>query len=168
MDEVHFVNTRFDPDVIGFHAIAQEMAAAAGYTATLSVDAGLAQLLRLRVAQLNPCSYCLILHTAAARDAGLNPAKIAHLASWRESTMFAEDEVAALAYTEALTIFDLSAFAEHHERLARLFDEKSVAEIAAVVINMNVWTRLKLAQGAVPVLDDVAPNDVGWRDGDGY
>jgi len=39
MDEVHFVNTRFDPDVIGFHAIAKEMAAAVGYTATLSVDA---------------------------------------------------------------------------------------------------------------------------------
>lgn len=161
MDEVHFVNTRFDPDVIGFHAIAQEMAAAVGYTATLSVDSGLAQLLRLRVAQLNPCSYCLILHTAAAQDADLNPAKVAHLASWRESTMFAEDEVAALAYAEALTNFDQNAFAEHHERLARFFDEKAIAEIAAVVINMNVWTRLKLAQGAVPVLNNVAPNDQG-------
>jgi len=157
MDEVHFMNTRFDPDVTSFHAIAQEMAAAAGYTATLSVNSGLAQLLRLRVAQLNPCSYCLILHTAAARDAGLNPAKIAHLASWRESTMFADDEVAALAYTEALTTFDLNAFAECHERLARSFEEKAVAEIAAVVINMNVWTRLKLAQGAVPVLNELAP-----------
>lgn len=165
MDEVHFVNTRFDPDAIGFHAIAQEMAAAVGYTATLSVDAGLAQLLRLRVAQLNPCSYCLILHTTAARDAGLHPAKIAHLASWRESAMFAEDEGAALAYTEALTEFDFSAFAEQHERLARFFDEKSIAEIAAVVINMNVWTRLKLAQGAVPVLEEVTPKHIDQSEG---
>jgi len=161
MDDVYFTNTRFNPDVIGFHAIAREMATAVGYTATLSVDAGLAQLLRLRVAQLNPCSYCLILHTAAARDSGLNPAKIDHLASWRESTMFTEDEAAALAYTEALTVFDVAAFAEHHDRLARFFDEKSVAEIAAVVINMNVWTRLKLAQGAVPVLDEAAAQDAG-------
>jgi AhpD family alkylhydroperoxidase len=161
MDDVHFINTRFDPDVIGFHAIAREMAAAVGYTATLSVDAGLAQLLRLRVAQLNPCSYCLILHTAAAREAGLNSAKIAHLASWRESTMFGADEAAALAYTEALTAFDMTAFATQHEQLARFFDEKSVAEIAAVVINMNVWTRLKLAQGAVPMLDDPPPDHLG-------
>lgn len=165
MDDIHFVNTRFDPDVIEFHAIAQEMAAAVGYTATLSVDAGLAQLLRLRVAQLNPCSYCLILHTAAAQDAGLHPAKIAHLASWRESTLFSEDEGAALAYTEALTVFDGPAVAGHHELLARFFDEKSVAEIAAVVINMNVWTRLKLAQGAVPVLGEAPPNDLGRMDG---
>ncbi|WP_374953699.1 carboxymuconolactone decarboxylase family protein [Arthrobacter sp. Y81] len=117
--------------------------------------------LRLRVAPLSPCSYGLILHTAVARNMGLNAAKAAHLASWRESTMFAEGEGAALAYTEALTAFDVSAFAEHHERLARFFDEKFIAEFAAVVINMNVWTRLKLAQVAVPVLDTVAPNDVG-------
>ena len=166
MDEVYFTNTRFDPDVIGFHAIAREMATAVGYTATLSVDAGLAQLLRLRVAQLNPCSYCLILHTAATRDAGVNPAKIAHLASWRESTMFTQDEAAALDYTESLTIFDTTAFATHHERLTQFFDETAVAEIAAVVINMNVWTRLKLAQGAVPVLDQVAPKAEVGASGD--
>ena len=29
----------------------------------------------------------------------------------------------------------------------------AIAEIAAIVINMNLWTRLKLAQGAVPVED---------------
>ncbi len=28
---------------------------------------------------------------------------------------------------------------------------KEIAEIAAIVINMNVWTRLKLAQGETPV-----------------
>jgi AhpD family alkylhydroperoxidase len=137
--------------VIGFHSIAQDLAAAVGYTATLSVDRALAQLLRLRVAQLNPCSYCLILHTDAARDAGLAPAKIAHLPSWRESTMFSEQESAALGYTEALTLFDQAAFPARHDDLARFFDEIAVAEIAAVVINMNLWTRLKLAQGAVPI-----------------
>ena len=154
MTEVHFVNTRFDPDVIGFHAIAKEMAAAAGYTAHLSIDRSLAQLLRLRVAQLNPCSYCLILHTEVAHDIGVDSAKLAHLGSWRESTMFTEREGAALAYAEALTVFDLRDFAEDHEQLTRYFDEQAIAEIAAVVINMNVWTRLKLAQGAVPVVND--------------
>lgn len=91
------------------------------------------------------CSYFLILHTAVARDMGLNRARVPHLVSWRDSTMFAEDEGAALPCRQALTVFDLSIFAEHHERLARLY-EKSVAEIAAVVINLNDWTTLKLPQ----------------------
>lgn len=149
--DVEFVNTRFDPGSTRFHAIAKEMAAAVGYTATLSVEPGLAQMLRLRVAQLNPCSYCLILHNEAAHDAGIPPIKIAHLPSWRESTLFSEEECAALAYAEALTTFNQADFPARHDQLAKFFDQRAIGEIAAVVINMNVWTRLKLAQGAVPV-----------------
>jgi hypothetical protein len=37
--------------------------------------------------------------------------------------------------------------------LAEHFSQKQVAEIAATVINMNLWTRLKLAQGAIPVAE---------------
>jgi len=148
---VAFDNTRFDPDLIEFHGLAKQLAASVGYTADLTVDPQLAQLLRLRVAQMNPCSYCLILHTKAAADRGIAPEKVAHLASWRESTMFTDAERCALAYCEALTAYDLTAFPARHEQLARQFDAIAIAEIAAIVINMTLWTRLKLAQGQVPV-----------------
>ena len=149
---VTFKNTRFDPDLIEFHGIAKQMAKSVGYTAEMSVDGQLAQLLRLRVAQMNACSYCLILHTQAAHDQEIPSAKVAHLASWSESTMFSDVEQAALAYCEALTSYDLHGFPALHAGLAKHFDEKAIAEIAAIVINMNLWTRLKLAQGQVPVL----------------
>lgn len=148
---VAFKNTRFDPDVVEFHDIAKQMAKSVGYTADLSVDNQLAQLLRLRVAQLNPCSYCLILHTRAAHEQGIGEDKVAHLACWRESTMFTAAERCALAYCEALTTYDLAGFPMRHDEMNPHFDEKAVAEIAAIVINMNLWTRLKLAQGQVPV-----------------
>ena len=150
---VRFEDTRFDPDLSPLHAVAKEMAALFGYTATLSLAPRLAQLLRLRVAQLNPCSYCLILHTRVAHDIGVAPEVVANLASWRESALFTTAEGAALAYCEALTRFDDVRFPELHDSLRSHFDEAEVAEIAAVVINMNVWTRLKLAQGATPVPD---------------
>ncbi len=148
---VTFENTRFDPDLVEFHDLAKQMAKSVGYTADLTVDGQLAQLLRLRVAQINACSYCLILHTKAAQDQGIATEKVAHLASWRESTMFTDAEREALAYCEALTNYDLRAFPATHAALTSHFDAKAIAEIAAIVINMNVWTRLKLAQGAVPV-----------------
>ena len=153
MTEIRFENTRFDPDLIEFHGIAKQMAKSVGYTADLSVDGQLAQLLRLRVSQINACSYCLILHTRAAKDQGIADEKIAHLPSWRESTLFTEAEQAALAYCEALTDYDLPGFPATHEALTAHFDEKAIAEIAAIVINMNLWTRLKLAQGATPVVE---------------
>ena len=42
-------------------------------------------------------------------------------------------------------------FEEIHRRLTEFYSEKEIAELAAIVINMNLWTRLKLAQGAMPV-----------------
>ncbi len=41
-------------------------------------------------------------------------------------------------------------FQKRHAGAREHFTEVEIAEIAAIVINMNVWTRLKLAQGATP------------------
>jgi AhpD family alkylhydroperoxidase len=80
--KMNFENRRFDPDLVAeFHDLARAMAKAVGYTATLTIDRQLAELLRLRVAQLTPCSYCLILHSRAAADQGITPERIANLPS---------------------------------------------------------------------------------------
>ncbi len=151
MAGIRFENTRFDPDLVEFHAIAQTMAKSVGYTAELLVEKELAQMLRLRVAQMNPCSYCLILHTKAAHDQGVSENRISNLLSWRESTLYSAAEQAALAYCEALTAFDLPGFPATHDAMKEHFGEQEIAEVAAIVINMNLWTRLKMAQGAIPV-----------------
>ncbi len=125
-----------------------------GYTAELGIDRGLAQLLRLRVAQINNCTYCLNLHYGVARDAGIARAKIDTLTAWWETELHTEAEEAALRYAEALTRIAGTdrdaAFQRFHDALAAHFTDAEMLEIAAVVINMNVWTRLKLAEGAMP------------------
>jgi AhpD family alkylhydroperoxidase len=150
MTDIEFENRRFDPDLTPFHDLAKAMAKAFGYTADLEVEPQLAQLLRLRVSQNNNCSYCLILHTKAARDREIHQAKIDGLGSWWESSLYTEAERAALSYCDALTEGSQSGFQGQHDALATHFSDRSVAEIAAIVINMNLWTRLKLAQGATP------------------
>jgi AhpD family alkylhydroperoxidase len=103
-DEVEITNHRADAtqneSLIG---IARMGADAFGYTAELRVDRGLAQLLRLRVSQLNNCTYCLNLHYQAAGDAGIPRAKIDTLTAWWETDLHSEAEQAALRYAEALT-----------------------------------------------------------------
>ncbi|SCF44531.1 alkylhydroperoxidase AhpD family core domain-containing protein [Micromonospora purpureochromogenes] len=135
-------------------ALANAGAAAFGHTATLQVDQALAQLLRLRVAQINNCSYCLLVHHAAARTADIPPSKVETLTAWWETHLFTEEERAALAYAEALTraadATVTNRFQEAHDRMATHFTEDEILEIVAVVINMNIWTRLKLAEGAMP------------------
>ena len=96
------------------------------------------------------------INAEVATKIGIPSIVIAHLPSWRESTMFSPRERAAMSYCEALTIFDQGKFAAAHDELRTHFTERDVAEMAAVIINMNLWTRLKLAQGAVPV-DSTTP-----------
>ena len=150
MLDIPFKNLRFDPDITPFHNLAKEMAKAFGYTADLLIDKHLAQLLRLRVAQKNECAYCIILHAKTARDVGILPAKVDNISSWWNSELFDEKEKAALAYTDVLSEGSNKNFQQYHEELAKYCSDQEIAEIAAIVINMNVWTRLKLAQGQIP------------------
>jgi AhpD family alkylhydroperoxidase len=120
-----------------------------GYKANLRIDRKLDQLLRLRVSQINNCTYCLNLHYEAARDAGIPRPVIDTLTAWWETDFHDAAARAALAYTEAITRV-ADDFGARHAALAEHFSQEEILEIIGIVINMNVWTRLKLAEGATP------------------
>jgi AhpD family alkylhydroperoxidase len=127
-----------------------------GYKANLRIDRQLAQLLRLRVSQINNCTYCLNLHYQAARDAGVPRPLIDTLTAWWETDFHDDAARAALAYTEAITrVADATVaddFGLRQAAPAEHFSQEEILEIIGIVINMNVWTRLKLAEGATPGL----------------
>ncbi len=154
MITIKFNNTRFDPSITPFHDLAIQMAKAVGYTADLKIEKKLAQLLRLRVSQKNECAYCVILHAKTARDLGIHEAKIDNISSWYNSELYTDTEKAALAYCDILTEGTAKDFQHYHDTLTSHCSEQEIAEIAAIIINMNLWTRLKLAQGATPSFED--------------
>src|SRR5918997_362921 len=138
-DDVQIANRRLDASgneaLIGMARMGAE---SFGYTAKLRIDRGLAQLLRLRVSQLNNCTYCLNLHYQAARDAGIPRAKIDTLTAWWETELHSEAEQAALRYTEALTRASetdaVRAFQRFHDGLAKHFDADKILEIIGIVV----------------------------------
>jgi AhpD family alkylhydroperoxidase len=154
-DELTFELVRADSnDNEALASLASQGAASFGWKAELGVDRRLAQLLRLRVSQINNCTYCLNRHYQVARDLGIDQAKLDVLTAWWETSLFSPAEQAAISYTEALTrVSDTTVadqFQDHHDRLTEHFDSAEVLEIIGIVINMNIWTRLKLAEGAMP------------------
>jgi AhpD family alkylhydroperoxidase len=147
-----FRDARFDPDITALHGLAKQMAGAFGHGAPLVIEPILAQLLRLRVAQKNECAYCVILHTRKAQELDIDEAKISGLAAWYNSDLYTSKEKAVLDYCDALNLgVDREFDAKHEALVEQGFDEQAIAEFASIVINMNVWTRLKLAQGATPI-----------------
>lgn len=115
------------------------------------LGAELAELVFLRVSQLNGCAYCIDMHASALRKAGIEPRKLDTVAGWRESRFFDARERAALDWAEALTTLPSAAPPQaRYDALAAHFDEHGISELTMAIAVINAWNRLGV--GLQPVL----------------
>ncbi len=67
------------------------------------LDKALTELIKIRASQINGCAFCVQFHLNLARKAGVPQTKLDLVAVWRDAGVFTAREMAALAWTEALT-----------------------------------------------------------------
>ena len=117
-----------------------------------SIGAELVELISLRVSQINGCAFCLDMHSAALRKAGVDQRKLDTIAGWHDSRFFDARERAALAWAESLTGLSHGAPADAlYEALQAHFDERGIAEVTMAVALINAWNRLSVGlQAEVP------------------
>lgn len=86
--------------------------APAAYKALIALDsrahqgtlpAGLLDLVKLRVSQVNGCAYCVDSHSHDAIKGGKTPARLYAVAAWDERPFFSPAERAAFALAESMT-----------------------------------------------------------------
>lgn len=137
---------RFDPYAKGGQWY-QDVLTLAGHLGRGPLDASICQLVEVRVSQITGCAFCLSLHSAWARSAGVDQAKLDTLAGWRESSAFDERECAALALAEAMTrlgdgkrVDDLVWSAARGQ-----FSDEELAALLYLVGLINVWNRINVA-----------------------
>ena len=113
------------------------------------VEAGLRALVQVWISQINGCAFCTDLNGATALERAVAPEKLAALAEYESSALFAERERAALAYAEAATDpakrVDDACFA----RLRAIFDEQAILDLTALVAFQNLSSKFNAAL-AVP------------------
>jgi AhpD family alkylhydroperoxidase len=118
-----------------------------------SVEPGLVHLIFFRVSQINGCAFCQHMHAAEARRDGERQERLDMLAGWREAPGFTERERAALAWAEAMTrVADGGIDDALHERTTALFGAKGVTDLTAIVLAINAWNRIAIANRFVPEL----------------
>ncbi len=111
-----------------------------------------AELIHLRAAQINGCSYCTEMHSRELRNAGETDERIFTVAAWREAPYFTDPERAALALTEAATRLNDRPDAvpdEVFEEAARHYDEREISALIIEIALINFWTRLNVTVGQV-------------------
>jgi len=117
----------------------------ANATRKVGVPPTTADLVHLRVAQINGCSYCVDMHARDLKKADETDERLFAVAAWREAPYFSEAERAALALAEAATrLSDRSDPVpdEVWEQAARHYDEPTLSALIIEIALINFWNRL--------------------------
>lgn len=114
--------------------------------ATAAADAGLdeqlADLVKIRVSQLNGCAFCLRMHTQAAVKHGETPDRLAVLSAWWESQYFTEQERAALQLAERVTLPGDHGGVPDRGADPTALTDKQIAAVTWLAIVINSWNRV--------------------------
>ncbi|NRO98088.1 carboxymuconolactone decarboxylase family protein [Paraburkholderia sp. NMBU_R16] len=122
-----------------------------------AIEESIRDLVSIRASQVNGCGFCVDMHVKEARIHGERELRLHHLAIWRESTLFAPRERAALAWTEALTkLGELGVSDDIYERVRAQFSEKEISDLTYEVMAINAWNRANVAFRTVPGSADKA------------
>ncbi|MFM0369763.1 carboxymuconolactone decarboxylase family protein [Paraburkholderia aspalathi] len=122
-----------------------------------TIDESIRDLISIRASQLNGCAFCVDMHVKEARKHGERELRLHHLAIWRESTLFAPRERAALAWTEVLTRLPEHGVPDDiYERVRTQFSEKELSDLTFALMAINGWNRANVAFRTVPGSADKA------------
>jgi AhpD family alkylhydroperoxidase len=122
-----------------------------GATRESSIEESIRDLVAIRAAQINGCTFCLDMHVKQAKIHGERELRLYHLASWRDSTLFVPRERAALAWTEVLTkLPEQGVPDELYDRVRTQLSEKEISDLTFVVVVVNSWNRLNIGCKTAP------------------
>jgi AhpD family alkylhydroperoxidase len=110
-----------------------------------------AELIKIRVSQINGCSYCIDKHIADAIAAGESHRRIHVLSAWRETPFFSEEERAILALAEEMTVIPPHGISDKvYDRALELLGQKYFTEVMMGIIAINAWNRVGITTGRKP------------------
>ena len=99
------------------------------------------ELVKLRASQLNKCAYCLAMHSAQALAYGETMNRIIALSAWQDAPMYNDQERAALALCEKLTLSqDIDD--DFYLALTEVFDSHSLVTLTVAINAINSWNRM--------------------------
>ena len=114
-------------------------------------DKALAELIKIRVSQINGCAFCLQHHLNIARKLGVKPEKIDLVAAWRDAGVFSARECAALAWSECLTNLPTSGAPDDTYAAVRAhFTEAEAVFLTVAIGTINNWNRIGVALRFAP------------------
>ncbi len=110
----------------------------------------LRSLVQVRVSQLNWCAFCIDLNASLLMERTGSRQKFEALPIWKDSLLFSTEEKLALEYAEAMTLSTQKVTPELREKLKKLFSEKQILELTALIAYQNLSAKFNSALDIAP------------------
>jgi AhpD family alkylhydroperoxidase len=121
------------------------------YLAESSLNKTHAELIKIRVSQINGCAYCIDKHTKDARKIGETEQRIYLLNAWRETPFYSAEERAILALTEEMTLIAGHGVSDEvYDNAINLLGQQYTTEVIMGIVAMNAWNRIGITTGRQP------------------
>lgn len=118
------------------------------YVKKTAIDRKLRELIKIRVSQINGCSYCLAMHTKEAKKLKVKDEEIDHLANWKDSQLYSEKEKVALELAENMTLIaERGVSDELYQQVRNHFNEKEYVDLVMIINQINTWNRIAISMG---------------------
>jgi AhpD family alkylhydroperoxidase len=116
-----------------------------------SLPHSLMELVKMRASQLNRCAFCLDMHSKDALALGVPLEKLFLLDAWHEASCYSEQERAALAWTEELTLIATTGASDDaYTAASAQFSERELAELTMAIVAINGWNRIAISTRMEP------------------
>ena len=108
-----------------------------------ALDSKLAELVKIRVSQLNGCAYCITTHAKDARNKGETEQRIYGLNAWEECRFYSKKEQLALQLAENMTFISEKRVPDTlYQELRQEFNEKQFTDLVLLITQINSWNRI--------------------------
>ena len=116
------------------------------HVAQSPIESSTKTLMKLLASMINGCSFCVDMHWKEARKADEKDERLYGLLSFRESKLYSAKEVAALEWSEALTLISTEKVNDElYAKVRQHYSDEEIAELSYVVVAINGWNRLCIA-----------------------
>ena len=142
---------RANPDQSSKESIAAVLALN-DYVEDCGLEIGLLELIKTRASQINGCAYCIDMHAREARAHGETEQRLYLLSAWEESGLFTAREMAALAWTEAVTLVHECQVPDAlYNKTLEQFSAEELVKLTVAIGLINTWNRIAISfRYAVP------------------
>ncbi|MFA9216892.1 MAG: carboxymuconolactone decarboxylase family protein [Sphingomonadaceae bacterium] len=111
-----------------------------------TLGARLAELVNLRVSQINGCGVCVDMHWRALIRLEAEPRHLNALGGWREAPFFSERERAALQWAEAVNAIPLRQPEDaDFALLQQHFNDEEIVDLGYVIAAIRGWNMMNIS-----------------------